>query len=132
MISPLFFLGCLICHSHFDLLVNVAEVDDFCHSGNRPGEDVQQIQGQDRVEIREHRVHPNDTEHAGTKDHDDGRHHALAQATGTCNGAVHKGAESVGETHHPKANHAGIHDRFIRGEECQETLAEEFQCQTND
>ena len=76
------------------------EIAQFRDAGYRPAKNVEQIQGQDRMEMGENRKHPNDPENARAQDHNDGGHHAAAQAPGGGDGAVHERGKGVGTSHH--------------------------------
>ena len=50
--------------------------------------------------MSENRKHPNDPEYARAQDHNDGGHHAAAQAPGGGDGAVHERGKGAGTSHH--------------------------------
>lgn len=96
-----------------------------CRDG--PGEDVQQEQGGDGAEVGEHRIHPDDPEHAGAHDDDDGGDDAAPNSTGGGNAGVHQGADTEGETHDLQPLHTGgDHVRLI-GEKSKELVSEQQQ-----
>ena len=64
-------------------LVAVPEVGPLGNARDGPGEDVQQEQGGDGAEVGKHRVDPDDPEHAGAHDDDDGRERNTAERYGS-------------------------------------------------
>ncbi len=69
------------------------------------------------MEICENRIDPYNTEYAGTHDHDNRRHKALADTTAGGNGTIHKGADRIGETHNLRTLEPCRNDRFIIGKQ---------------
>ena len=92
------------------------EIAQFRDAGNRPAENVEQIQGQNCMKMGENRKDPNDPKNAGTQDHDDGGHHAAAQTSGCGDGAVHERGKGVGAAHHPQPRQARFHHLRVLGE----------------
>ena len=87
----------------------------------------QQEQGGDGAEVGEHRIHPDDPEHAGAHDDDDGGDDAAPNSTGGGNAGVHQGADTEGETHDLQPLHTGgDHVRLI-GEKSKELVSEQQQ-----
>ena len=104
-----------------------AEVEVLRRAGDGPGEDIQQIQGGDGVEIGEDGVYPDDPKHAGAQDHDDGGHHAAADAAGGGDAGVHPRGHHEGEAHDPQTLHARVDDLRLVGEDGQELPSEQQQ-----
>ena len=107
------------------LFIDADEIDDFCDGRQSPGERIQEIQGRDRMEVGEDRIHPDHTEHTGAEHDEDGRHDRLAEATAGGDGAVHKGRNAVRESHNTNPVHTGIDDRRLRREQCEELPSEQ-------
>ena len=82
------------------------------------------------MEVREHRVHPDNAEHAGAQDHDDHGDSALAKATGGGDGAVHKRGDAVGNAHDRQTVHTRVHHLRVCGKEAQERPSKQQQSQT--
>ncbi len=81
----------------------------------------------DGAEVGEHRVHPDDPEHAGAHDDDDGGDDAAPNSTGGGNAGVHQGADAEGKAHDLQPLHTGgDHVRLI-GEKSKELVSEQQQ-----
>ena len=100
----------------------VDEVADLCCGGQDPGERIEQVQRRDRVEMGEDGIYPYDAEHAGAEDHDDRGDKAASQAAAGGDGAVHKGADGIGEAHDPHSVDAGGHHIRVIGKDIEERL----------
>ena len=77
------------------------------------------------MEIGEDGVDPDDAEHAGAHDDDDGGGDALADTAGGGDAGVHQRGYAVGKAHDPQTIHARVDDRRLVGEQTQELTAEQ-------
>lgn len=93
------------------------EIDDLADGGQRPGEDVQEIQRGDRAEVGEHRIDPQDAEQTGARNNDRCRDDGFPESARGGNGAVHKGGDTIGERHDGETLHTGIDDVGVSREE---------------
>ena len=72
----------------------------------------------------EHCVDPHNTEHTGAKDHNNRWYHTFPDPSGSCNGAVHKGTDAVGECHDSYPFHSCVNNRLLCGKKRKEFLSE--------
>ena len=99
------------------------EIENLRCCGDRPGENVEQVQRRNGMEVRKDRINPDHAEHARAHDHDDSWHKAAANAAAGGDGTVHEGADAVGKAHDPHPLHACGDDVRIIREDIQKRLA---------
>lgn len=79
--NPLF-LENLLCKHFFETNFKVY---GFCNRCESPGEDVQQIQRWNCMEVSKYRIDPYNTKYTGSHDYNKCRSNALADSSGRCN-----------------------------------------------
>ena len=80
----------------------------------------------------EHRVDPDDTEYTGSQDDDNGGRDTFSDATGSCDTAIHKTAESITEAHDPDPLHTCIDNSRFCSKQRQELPAKDQKQPTQD
>ena len=75
------------------------------------------------MEMGKYRIYPDDTEYTGAQHDDDHRANALSQPAGGCNGAIHKGGNTVRKCHDLNPLHARIDHRTVSRKRPQEISA---------
>ncbi len=122
---PLFSLGNLLCKHLFETNFKVY---GFCNRCESPGEDVQQIQRWNCMEVSKYRIDPYNTKYTGSHDNNKCRSNALADSSGRGNCTVHKGAECIGESHNPNSMHTSCDNGWFCGKQRQEWAPKEEEC----
>ena len=119
---PSFSLKNLLC-KHF--LETNFKVYGFCNCCESPGEDVQQIQRWDCMEVSKYRIDPYNTKYTGSHDYNKCRSNTLADSSGSGNCTVHKGTECIGESHNPDSMHTCCNNGRLCSKQRQEWPSEE-------
>ena len=101
----------------YGFLIDNAKINTLRNCCNRPGKDIEKIQGRNGVEIRKYGINPDDTEHTGAHYHDNGGNHAFAKTSGGRYGAVHERRHHKRKAHNTQSLHAGIYNLGVVGKQ---------------
>ena len=104
-----------------------SEVENLYHGGDGPGEDVQQVQRRNGVEVGKNRVNPDDPKNTGAQDYHNGRHGSFSNSSGSSERTVHKGAYRIGKAHNAQPFHTAVNDSLLGGKQRQELPSENQQ-----
>lgn len=84
------------------------------------------------MEVGEDRVDPDDSENAGTENHDDCRHKGFSKSARSGDGIVHEGGNAIGKRHNGKPVCSGGNDICIARENGKEWRSEDVERDAED